>query len=72
MRDRMYRFSRQLSGRLLFLALYYSAFLFLFFLLADDVLFTIPQHPHIARLLSALAMGALFTGMHLYVFRKRT
>jgi hypothetical protein len=71
MRDRIYRFSRQLSGRLLFLAMYYSAFFFLFFLLADDLLFTIPEHPHIARLLSAVAMGALFTGMHAYIFRKR-
>lgn len=71
MRDRIYRFSRQLSGRLLLLALYYSAFFFLFFLLSEELLFTIPGQAHLSRLLSAVAMGALFTAMHLYIFRRR-
>ena len=70
-RDRLYRFSRRLSTRLLLLALYYVAFFFVFFAVADDSMVAIEGQPGLSRLLSAMAMGALFTLLHLYLFRPR-
>ncbi len=71
LRDSIYRFSSRVSARWFFLALYYLLFFFLFFLLADTTLFALPEDRLLARLLSAAAMGALFTVIHLWIFRNR-
>ncbi len=70
-RDRMYRFSRTLSSRFLFLGIYYTAFFFLFFVLSSETIFTFSEHLMWMQALSAVAMGVGFSVMHWWMFRKR-
>ena len=70
-RDRIYSFSRTLSSRFLFLGIYYTAFFFLFFVLSGETIFTFSEHLAWMQALSAVAMGAGFSVMHWWMFRKR-
>lgn len=71
MRERIYRFSSQVSARWFFLAIYYVVFFFLFFLLSDKTLIALPGKRLLSHLLSASVMGVLFTALHVWIFRKR-
>lgn len=70
-RDRMYRFSRTLSSRVLFLGIYYTAFFLLFFVLSGETIFTFSEHLVWMQMLSAVAMGVGFAVVHWWMFRKR-
>ena len=70
-RDKLYRFSKTISARFVFLGMYYTAFFLLFFALSGETIFTFSEHLAWMQLLSAVAMGVGFSVMHWWMFRKR-